>query len=100
MYIIFDKKGNEVLRYFLDELPIDLKEQPHFKLDSEKDIPKKEGFKEKARLVNDELVWEYDKIEEPIDPKKKMAELESQYKVALMAMMEVNARLRALEEGK
>lgn len=76
MYIIFDEKGNEQLRYFLDELPEDFKNDKYIKLDSEKDIPKKEGYRERAALVDDKIKWEYEKIEEPIDPEEKIIELE------------------------
>lgn len=63
MYIIFDKNGNEQLRYYLEELPRELEDKKYVKI-QQSDIPYKDGYSERATLVDDELVWEYEPIKE------------------------------------
>ena len=58
MYIIF-KNDKEVLRYYTEVLPDVFKDDKVVEVDS---IPEKDGYIAKAKLVNDEIQWTYEKI--------------------------------------
>lgn len=73
MYIIFNKEGEETLRYFLNDLPEELKKQDHVKID-EGDIPEKDGHVERAKLIDGKLEWEFKEITKPINPEEEILE--------------------------
>ena len=96
MYIIF-KNDKEVLRYYTEVLPDVFKDDKVVEVDS---IPEKDGYIAKAKLVNDEIQWTYEKesktmIEEIQDENQA---LRKSSQMSLRTIMELDQKVISLEK--
>ena len=109
MYIIFNEKGVGDVYYYAEPLPEEHEKKQYVKID-EKDIPEKEGYTAKAKLVDGELEWEFKKAVRPISAedvdelkeenktlKQEIGNLNTVNKANMLALVEVHNRLNALE---
>lgn len=97
MYIVFNEKGVGDLYYYAEPLPEEHKKNQYIEID-EKDIPEKEGYISKAKLVDGKLEWEFEEIIEPINPEEEILKLKKELEDKNKTISQLKTELSVLSD--
>lgn len=97
MYIFFDNNGNETIRYYTKEIPESLKQDRYVEISN---IPEKNGHMTRAKLINDEIEWFYEKEEKTLieELQSENQALRKSSQMSLATIMQLDKKVLELEK--